>query len=88
MSRLNSDTFLLTQGNVNTNVGGYALDNTILTTNNKLDSLSNTVFNKPLNKETSSIDISGQTVNIDGGEITINNILETPLISGFALETT
>jgi len=88
MSRLNSDTFLLTQGNVNTNIGGYALDNTILTTNNKLDSLSNTVFNKTLNKETSSIDISGQTVNIDGGEITINNILETPLITGFALETT
>ena len=88
MSRLNSDTFLLTQGNVNTNVGGYALDNTILTTNNKLDSLSNTVFNKTLNKETSSIDISGQTVNIEGGEITINNILETPLITGFALETT
>jgi hypothetical protein len=79
---------LFTQGNVVTNVGGYALDATIASTNNKIDALNNTVFLKTLNKETSSIDISGQTVGIEGGEITINNILETPLIEGFALETT
>jgi hypothetical protein len=79
---------LFTQGNTVTNVGGYALDATIASTNNKIDALNNTVFLKTLNKETSSIDISGQTVGIEGGEITINNILETPLIEGYALEAT
>jgi uncharacterized protein (UPF0297 family) len=51
---------------VNTNIG---------TTNTKLDTLNNTIINKTLDKSTSSIDISGQSVNVN-------------TISGFALEST
>jgi hypothetical protein len=79
---------LFTQGNTVTNVGGYALDATIASTNTKIDALNNTVFLKTLNKNTSSIDISGQTVLVSGGDISIENIEDIPLITGFALETT
>jgi hypothetical protein len=79
---------LFTQGNTVTNVGGYALDATITSTNTKIDALNNTVFLKTLNKNTSSIDISGQTVLVSGGDISIENIEDIPLIEGFALETT
>jgi hypothetical protein len=58
-------------------ITGFSLDTTAQTTNDKLDTLNTTVFNKVLNKETSSIDISGQSVSV-------SNLADVPLITGFA----
>jgi hypothetical protein len=69
-------------------ITGFALETTQTTTNSKLDTLNTTLTDKVLNKTTSSIDISGQTVAISNTAFESSNIAQTPLITGFALETT
>jgi hypothetical protein len=74
--------------NVNNQISGFALDSSITTANGKLDTINTTITNKTLSKTTSSIDISGQTVAISNTGFNSTNILDTPLITGFATETT
>jgi hypothetical protein len=66
-----ADAPLVVQSNV---ISGFSLDTTTQSTNSKLDTLNTTFSNKTLSKTTSSIDVSGQTLNVN-------------TISGFALET-
>jgi hypothetical protein len=74
--------------NVNNQISGFALDSSITTANGKLDTINTSITNKTLSKTTSSIDISGQTVAISNTGFNSTNILDTPLITGFATETT
>jgi len=69
-------------------ITGFALDSSITTANGKLDTINTSINNKTLSKTTSSIDISGQTVGISNTGFNSTNILDTPLITGFATETT
>jgi hypothetical protein len=79
--------------NINLNVGeivvgDITVESSDTVTHTKLDTLNTTVTNKTLSKTTSSIDISGQTVAISNTGFNSTNILDTPLITNYALETT
>jgi NF-X1-type zinc finger protein NFXL1 len=63
-----------------------ALDATLVSTNNKLDTLNTTVTNKTLNKNTSSIDISGQFINISNLPL-IQDVSGSVSVSNFPTST-
>jgi hypothetical protein len=84
---------LQTIQNLNSSVGGILVGDTVVdssdsVTHDKLDTLNTTLTNKVLNKTTSSIDISGQTVAISNTAFQCSNLSQVPLITGFSTETT
>jgi hypothetical protein len=84
---------LQTIQNLNSSVGGILVGDTVVdssdsVTHDKLDTLNTTLTNKVLNKTTSSIDISGQTVAISNTAFQCSNLSQVPLITGFSTEST